>query len=152
MAKQDISIWKKMPFVKLLLPLMAGIAIQWYLQVSMLFWLCVLTGSVIGYISFFFLPLFKRYKFASLSGLTIAFTVASIGATLVSVNDIRTDNGWFVKLSSNNSAFVVTLTENPVEKAKSFKANAVVDYVEDNGKKYSSSGKLILYFSKDSFP
>ena len=152
MAGPNISIWKKMPFIKLLLPLMAGIVIQWYLQLTLPLWLLIFTGSFIIYISFFFLPLFNRYKLSVLNGLTSSFIFASIGAVLVWSSDIRNNNQWFSKLTNKNSGFIVTLTENPVEKAKSFKANGLVNYTINNGKKYSSTGKLVLYFSKDSFP
>lgn len=141
-----------MPFVKLLIPLMAGIAIQWYLKTSILIWQLVFAASLVVYISFVFLPLFNKYRFSSLSGVTIAFTFTSVGALLVLINDVRRNDNWFFKLGADNSVFVVTLTENPVEKTKSLKANASVDYVVNNKKKYRSSGKLILYFSKGSFP
>ena len=141
-----------MPFVKLLLPLMAGIVIQWYLQLPLPLWQLIFIGSLIIYISFFFLPLFNRYKLSVLNGLTSSFIFASIGAVLVWSSDIRNNNQWFSKLTNKNSGFIVTLTENPVEKAKSFKANGLVNYTINNGKKYSSTGKLVLYFSKDSFP
>jgi competence protein ComEC len=152
MAATDISLWKKMPFVKLLLPLMAGIAIQWYLQLPLLLWKIVFGCAFFVYISFFYLSLFKRYKFAILNGLTGSFLFISIGAMLVWNNDARNVSHWFSKFAGSNSCFVVTLAENPVEKAKSFKANATVSYTITNSQQYSSSGKIILYFSKDSFP
>jgi len=123
MAGPNISIWKKMPFIKLLLPLMAGIVIQWYLQLTLPLWLLIFTGSFIIYISFFFLPLFNRYKLSAINGITSSFIFASIGAVLVWSSDIRNNNQWFSKPTNKNSGFIVTLTENPVEKAKSFKAN-----------------------------
>lgn len=141
-----------MPFVKLLLPLMAGITIQWYLQLALLLWQLVFVCSFITYISFFYLPLFKRYKLAILNGIAASFLFISIGAFLVWNNDIRNDNQWFSKFAGNNSSFTVTLAENPVEKAKSFKANATATYTTNDGHQYNSSGKIILYFSKDSFP
>ena len=131
---------------------MAGIIIQWYLRLPLPLWRFIFIGSLIIYMSFFFLPLFNRYKLSVLNGLTSSFIFASIGAVLVWSSDIRNNNQWFSKLTNKNSGFIVTLTENPVEKAKSFKANGLVNYTINNGKKYSSTGKLVLYFSKDSFP
>ena len=131
---------------------MAGIAIQWYLQLPLLVWQIVFVCPLIIYIFFFYLPLFKRYKLALLNGLTASFLFMSVGAILAWNNDIRNDDQWFSKFIGNNPSFIVNLAENPIEKTKSFKANANVRYTINDGKQYNSSGKLILYFSKDSFP
>ncbi|MBS1607379.1 MAG: ComEC/Rec2 family competence protein [Bacteroidetes bacterium] len=141
-----------MPFVKLLLPLMAGIGVQWYLQFPTILWQCFFAAVFLVYSAFFFLPLFTRQKYASSGGIVIAVLFISIGAILVSVHDVRQNNNWFSQLSGNNSTFILTLAENPVEKAKSFKATASVNYVIEHQEKHATSGKLILYFSKDSFP
>ncbi|MBS1577331.1 MAG: ComEC/Rec2 family competence protein [Bacteroidetes bacterium] len=152
MHERNMFFWKKMPFVKLLLPLMAGIGVQWYLQFPTILWQCFFAAVFLVYSAFFFLPLFTRQKYASSGGIVIAVLFISIGAILVSVHDVRQNNNWFSQLSGNNSTFILTLAENPVEKAKSFKATASVNYVIKHQEKHATSGKLILYFSKDSFP
>ncbi|RYG41617.1 MAG: ComEC family competence protein, partial [Chitinophagaceae bacterium] len=43
-----------------------------------------------------------------------------------------------------------TLDETVIEKNKSYKANAVISSVIDNGKPSAAKGKIILYFQKDS--
>ncbi|MBL7763447.1 MAG: ComEC/Rec2 family competence protein, partial [Chitinophagaceae bacterium] len=42
--------------------------------------------------------------------------------------------------------------ENPIQKTKSYKAEAEINYITENGKLINKKGRLILYFSIDSFP
>src|SRR5258706_3601434 len=159
MPYRDIPLWKKMPFVKLLIPFMAGIIIQWYFRLPLIVWQTIFFSSLSLFISFFSLPFFTRYKLATLNGLTILFIFTAFGAMLVWYNDIRNHDNWFEKFTKNNISFIITLEENPIEKTKSFKANAIVDYIIENdnanGANHANdandtNGKIILYFAKDS--
>ena len=150
MYNLTVSLWKKAPFVKLLIPFIAGIIIQWYFQRSPIIWQFIFASSFILFISFFFLPFFSRYKLAVLNGLFVTIIFAAAGAILLSQNDIRNSSKWFEKFIQNKPSFVVTLGENPVEKAKSYKATAEVNYVIENRQEHTAAGKIILYFAKDS--
>ncbi len=49
-------------------------------------------------------------------------------------------------------ALVVTVDEPPVEKTRSVKANALVNYLLRDGRSFPVKGKIILYFKKESLP
>lgn len=144
----SIPIWKKSPFLRLLLPLMAGIILQWYGQLPVLSCWYVLGLSFIGFVTFFFIPYFKRYKLIFLSGIFATTLFLSLGALLIWHRDIRHDENWFGNNYHANVGLVATMEEPLVEKTKSFKANATVNFILENEKKIPVHGKIILYFKR----
>lgn len=145
----SIPIWKKSPFLRLLLPLMAGIILQWYGQLPVLSCWYVFGLSFIGFVTFFFIPYFKRYKLIFLSGIFATTLFLSLGALLIWHRDIRHDENWFGNNYHANVGLVATMEEPLVEKTKSFKANATVNFILENEKKIPVHGKIILYFKKE---
>ncbi|MES1214583.1 MAG: ComEC/Rec2 family competence protein [Bacteroidota bacterium] len=150
MSVQEVSFWKRAPFARLFIPLVIGILIQWYLQLSLFLWQLIFISGLVSFICFFFLPFFNRYKFAALNGILVTAIFIATGGILVQHNDIRNQSEWFGKSYRNENALLVTLDENLVEKTKSFKANAEVNYLLQEGQSQQVTGKIILYFSKDS--
>src|SRR6187399_1550034 len=150
MSLPVIHVWKKAPFIRFLLPLIAGIVLQWNLQIqSGILWitLCI---SAIATILFFFIPFFERYKLFALSGLAITVLFIALGGLLSWYKNIQHDKNWFGKSYKNENALIVTLIENPVEKTRSYKANASVDHILQNDSCIKTNGTIILYFKKDS--
>ena len=150
MSLPVIHVWKKAPFIRFLLPLIAGIVLQWNLQIEPgILWI-TLAISAIATILFFFIPFFERYKLSALSGLAITVLFIAIGGLLSWYKNIQHDKNWFGKKYKNENALIVTLIENPVEKTKSYKANASVDHILQNDSCIKTKGTIILYFKKDS--
>lgn len=145
-----VHFWKRTPFIRILPPLMAGIVIQWYWPVSLTA-LWVLPGfSIFVISSWFFIPFFQRYKSAWLSGISISFLFISLGALLTAFNDIRHNKKWFGNYYTDNTTVIVSLDEPLVEKTKSLKANASVNYIFKDGNAIKVKGKIIVYFKIDS--
>lgn len=142
--------WKKAPFVRFLLPLIAGIFLQWEFQFPVLIWWYVLSICVTGLIIFFFIPFLKRFRLSLLSGIIIGILFLAIGALLVWHKDIRHNKQWLGNFYKENQTLVATLDEPPVEKTKSVKADATVNALIDDGKKIPVKGKIIIYFKNDS--
>lgn len=150
MSLPVIHVWKKAPFIRLLLPLIAGIGLQWHLQISPgVLWtlLCISSTTII---TFFLIPFFERYKLSSVSGLAITLLFIAVGGLLSWYKNIQHDEKWFGKKYKDDDTLMVTLIENPVEKTKSYKANASVDYILQNDSCTKTKGTIILYFKKDS--
>jgi competence protein ComEC len=150
MSSPVIHIWKNAPFIRFLIPLMAGIILQWHLQIQLIvLWIvCGITLTILA--SFFVLPFFQRYKLSAINGLAITILFISVGGLLAWYKDIRHDKNWFGSNYSNQVALVLTLQENPVEKTKSYKANASVDFILKDDTSIKTNGSLIIYFKKDS--
>lgn len=149
MAFYQIPFWKRSPFLRLLFPLMAGIILQWYLQLSSKIWWYVLVLSSLAFILFFLLPVFKRFRLSLLSGISGGLIFLSLGILLTGYHNIKNDRGWFGKTYFPKDRLVISLDEPLVEKNKSFKANASVKFLLHNDNIITVKGKIILYFKKD---
>jgi competence protein ComEC len=142
--------WKKTPFLKLFLALTAGIILQWQLQLGNNFWWLLVGINSFLLIAFFFLPLFKKFRFRFISGLLIMGILLSIGALLTYYKDIRNNSNWIGNHYNPKDKLVLTIAEPPVEKIKSYKADAVTTAVIHGDSIIPVTGKIILYFQKDS--
>ena len=152
MPYSPVAFWKKAPFIRLLIPLIIGIIIQWYLQIPVLTWIIILSTVTLITISYSLLPFLKRLRLAGLNGVSINAIFIAAGAILTWQHDIRNQTEWFGNSINQGQKMIVTLAENPIQKTKSYKAEAEINYIIEKGKPLNKKGRLILYFSIDSFP
>ena len=142
--------WKKAPFLKILPAFITGILLQWYLQPPLqLAWLLLCTGALL-LLLFSYIPLFNRYQLRVLSGVATGILCCALGAILLSGQDIRKSGNWFGQIYQPGEALLVALDEPPVEKERSWKAEARVLCILRGEKQISVKGRLLLYFGKDS--
>lgn len=146
-----IPIWKKAPFIRLLLPLIAGIILQWYLQFSLIVIVSALICYSIAYCLFWLLPIALRFKVQALQGIIIQLLIITLGAWLTWQKDVRHHDNWYGNYYKEDNFLIVRINEPLVEKNKSFKADGYVETVVQDGKAIAAEGKLLLYFSKNSF-
>jgi len=146
----SIPFWKKFPFVRLLLPLIAGIILQWYLQTPVILIVTALASFIISLLLFLLLPISLRFKLQPLQGSIIHLVLFSFGALLCLQKDMRHNDAWYGKYYRQGDHLKVRIEEPLVEKARSYKAEGYVETVIKNGRSISCKGKLLLYFSKDS--
>ncbi|MDQ6903157.1 MAG: ComEC family competence protein [Bacteroidota bacterium] len=151
MAKAyKIFIWKKAPFLRLLLPVIAGIALQFYLAFPFGLILYESIAVAIIYTAFLFLPLAYRYKFQAIGGVLINILLILYGIFLTYNKDIRNHKEWYGNKNDSSAYVIATITEPPVEKNKSIKALVNVESISKEDSIYSTTGKLLIYFEKDS--
>lgn len=140
----------KAPFLKLLIPFAAGILIQSILKASLL--AAIIAGgiSLSGFLIFALLPAYQKLKYSWAKALFISLLMFSLGMLLFLLKDVRLSKNWFGHQYKNNDILSVSLTEKPVEKENSYKAEALVSAVIDSSASQQTSGKIIIYFKKDS--
>ncbi len=151
MAKTyKIHIWKTTPFLRLLIPLIAGIIFQYYFAFS--FYEIVIPGIIlIGLTIFFkFLPLVYRFKLAALQGIFITLLIVCAGMLLTKHKDIRNEKKWYGNYFDSSSFLIATIKEPCVENAKSYKALAVIEFIVNNDTVNAATGDVLLYLAKDS--
>lgn len=142
--------WKQSPFIRLLLPLTAGILLQWYLQFSLVVIVMALASFSISFLLFLLLPISLRFKFQPLQGLIIHLLLVGFGLLLTWQKDIRHDNNWYGSFYKEGDYLVVRIDEPLVEKTRSFKADGYIESLIHEGESIPCKGKVLLYFSKDS--
>jgi len=145
-----IFIWKKAPFLRLLIPVILGIIFQYYLKTGIRVISSFAVFFFIACIVFSLLPEVIRFRFRSIQGIIFSLFLAVFGSLITWQKDARNQAHWYGKYCQEQSFMVATIDEPPVGKPKSFKAVAVAESVINNGKQHPASGKFLIYFDKDS--
>lgn len=142
--------WSKVPFVRLLAALIAGIIVQWHFQASGTVLLTLFVIALAGMLIYFIIPLKTKYRFGYVNGIIINLLFGLMGALLVYVHDIRHNQAWIGHNYQDSSFVSVTLQEPLVEKINSFKAEASIATIYTGSGFEERKGKLVIYFKKDS--
>jgi competence protein ComEC len=152
MPKRNYSkpIYKTIPVLRLLLPLIAGILLQFHLNIAQLpFYITGVVGLII-FLVYQLLSTAKRFALQWLSGLAITLVFVAVGGIMSFVKNIEHNPQWIGKYYQPKLPVKLTLQEPIVEKQKSFKALAKAEAILVNGKWKEVSGDILLYFRKDS--
>ncbi|MGG9971064.1 ComEC/Rec2 family competence protein [Ferruginibacter sp. SUN002] len=150
MKRLNIPIWKTAPFLRLLLPFIAGILLEWYLQIPLTIICISIVCFTTAYLLFYFLPIGVRFKLQSLQGLLLNLILINFGLFITWQKDIRHTNNWYGQNYHDSDYLVVCINEPIVEKTKSYKADGYIESMIRSDSVIKGKGKLLLYFSKDS--
>lgn len=150
MLSTKVPIWKKAPFLRLVLPLIFGILLQFYFQFEITPIIFAGVSFTIALLLFTLLPLVLRFKLQTLQGIIINLLVVVLGLLVTYQKDIRHQQNWFGNFYHNGNYLKLTINEPPLEKNKSFKADALVTNVITNNTIEPVTGKIVVYFIKDS--
>ena len=142
--------WKTAPFFRLLLPFMTGILLQWNINFHPAYIITSFCCFFLASLLIYFLPLAIRYLLRQINGIFIHCMIVFIAMIITWYNDPRHQPNWYGRYE--NDGFFVTRIEEPLTpKANSYKALGIVK--GNISKDHSvASGKILLYFSKDSAP
>lgn len=147
---KHIYIWKRAPFVRLLMPIVAGIVFQFYLNLPISLIATIASVLLLLSVSFSFFSEAFRFRFRPMNGIFIALFLTSFGACLTWQKDMRNHQNWYGKFTNSGSYIVATINEPTVEKAKSIKAVALAESVINKGIRINTAGRFLIYFNKDS--
>ncbi|MCO5240075.1 MAG: ComEC family competence protein [Chitinophagaceae bacterium] len=145
-----IPIWKKAPFIRLLIPLIAGIILEWYdllsrYSIYFLSGICILLLLLAlvlrGYV-------FYLHKW--LFGIVLIMLIMLLGITITHFKNITRQQDWFGHFYKSGTAVVAVLSEPLSEKAKSYKARADVYGLIKGDSLFQTKGSIIMYIEKDS--
>ena len=146
----QIYIWKKAPFLRLVLPFIVGIILQYYCRLSFLSVLLILLTFGLLFLSFHLFKDFYKFKTSFLRGIILSGLIAALGMWVTYQKDIKNHQNWYGNKVDSVSTFTVWINEPPVEKAKSYKASVRVESMSVKDSAQNATGEFIIYFSKDS--
>ncbi|MCU0321256.1 MAG: ComEC family competence protein [Chitinophagaceae bacterium] len=148
--KYNKPIYKTIPIFRLLLPLIAGILLQYHLTISItpFYGLGVLGIVLLGIYQL--LSITKKFANSWLSGIAILLIFLSLGGIISFQKNIEHRSSWIGKYYQQGLAVKVTLQEQIVVKPKSYKALAKANAVLINGTWQPIEGDVLLYFKKNS--
>ncbi|MEO8721124.1 MAG: ComEC/Rec2 family competence protein [Ginsengibacter sp.] len=144
-----IFIWKKAPFLRLLLPVIVGIILQFYFKIQIVSILVLAVLSVVAFLLSVFLSEAIRFRYKIIQGILISLLLVAFGALITWQKDIRNQSSWYGKHTDSGSYLIATIDEPPVEKAKSLKALASVELVINKESQQKTTGKILFYFAKN---
>ncbi|CAL1520912.1 ComEC/Rec2 family competence protein [Chitinophaga sp. MM2321] len=142
--------WKRVPFLRLIVPLMAGITAQLYLSFSLVMLLTVITLMMAGGLLFRFLPVRYRFAQAHLAGILLFAGMFCAGSLLLYSADLRHQKGYFAPVMNNSSRLLLRIAAPLEEKPRSLKTTATVIALSKGGHIVPVKGHLLVYFSRDS--
>jgi len=145
----SIPVWKTAPFIRLLLPFIAGIMLQWYIGFSLTAIVIAIACFTIAFFLFRLFPLSLRFKWKTLQGFILNALLLSVGVGVTWQKDIRHHTGWFGNYYHDSDHLVLRIDEPLVEKTKSWKAVGTVESIIQHDSAIACEGKILLYFSKD---
>lgn len=146
----SVYIWKKAPFFRLLISLITGIVIGYYLPMKIDSWAIITAIFIICFLLFRFSSETFRFRFRFVQGIIIKAFFVMLGIGLVWLQDVRHHQSWYGNKLSDSDILTVRLLEPPQTKLKSVKVLAQIISVEKMDSSIPASGKVLLYFSKDS--
>ncbi|MFZ1529499.1 MAG: ComEC/Rec2 family competence protein [Ferruginibacter sp.] len=144
----QLPVWKPAPFVRLLLPLIAGILLQWYIGFGLRFILITNICYGLAFLLFQFLSITLRFRLKYMQGILLNFFILSLALLLTyRANSSRCSN-WYGNLMTDSSKLLLRINEPLTAKDKSYKTTAEVEAIVNTGTVKIATGKLLLYFSK----
>lgn len=152
MRRYGKKYWRSAPFVRLLIPVIAGILLGRYLPVPFaLLWVTGLAALLL-LLLFRFLSLATQYRLRWVTGLLFNLLLICLGASRTYLQDIRYQPNWIGHHLQQTNSILVTLQETPVAKANSYKALAKAEWIHTQKGWQPVQGNLLLYFRKNRLP
>lgn len=146
-----MKIWHQYPFIRLIIPFILGIYIAIYVDQSIHIPLVVLMGIFLSY--FFVIFLIKKkihYRYRWVPGVLIYLFLLLVGYELTILRNPKFDSSNILHIADKSNFFLIRVTEPISERQHSFKIVAKSIGFKDSLQWKNCSGKLLLYFEKDS--
>ena len=150
MPKYGKQFWRSAPFIRLLIPLLTGIVLSYYLSINFTTTLTTAVVSIIVLILFRFVSSKHRYKLRWINGLSLNILIISAGTALMYFQNIEHDTKWIGHYADKTKLIMVTLQEPLIAKTNSYKAMAKLESALVNSEWEMVKGNVLLYFKKDS--
>ncbi|MES2004502.1 MAG: ComEC/Rec2 family competence protein [Bacteroidota bacterium] len=150
MRRYGIEFWRAAPFIRLLIPLIAGIVLGQYGKPPLPYLGIIVAICMSGIVSFRFLPASHKYKWRWVNGGCFTLFIICGGSMLMHHRNITYQNNWVGNYITQSAAISLRLQEPLVEKPNSYKALASVTSVYHNQQWRPAKGNVLLYFRKDS--
>lgn len=145
-----IPIWKNIPFLRLLVPLAAGIICSWYFSLHWTIGIYLLVAAIPFLLFYMFSNEQQKFRYSWLPGVGISFSMLGFAVLLTWLKQLPHQQQWVGHLYKPGDVVQLRLLEPLSEKQKTYKALAEISTIESNQKTIKVNGNIILYFQKDS--
>jgi competence protein ComEC len=146
MPRKVNYIFKQAPFLRLLIPLIAGMVGQWYSDTPIIIAWVIVGFSIAAVWLVGYMPLHQKWKWQQMLGLCVHLALIAVGAVVTSYNN---KNSGLLHPPSN-ATWLATLQETPVEKTNVYKVSASIEQLIGVDTLVRHNGYIVMYFQKDS--
>ena len=129
-----ISLFKRIPVLRFLVPLMVGIICQFYYQITLTTAIIAISFSMVLLCSYLLLNHANKFRFIWVNGIAITLLFFGVGNAVSFIKNSQHYPLYVGNYYTAGSPVIVTLQEPLVTKPKSYKALANIDAVLVNGK------------------
>lgn len=147
-----LPIWKEVPFLRIILPLIAGIIIQDSCSYSITICCYLFILSLLLILLIAFLPLTKRFYFRHSKGICLFVSLLCTGILITSLQQPPLQKKWIGQFNNMGAVICVDVSSAPVEKEKSYKVTGIVVRMLLDSSEIETSDKVTLYIEKDTVP
>ncbi len=142
-------IWKEAPFLRLLIPFASGIFLQPKLNLPPHLVLTILLLFAVCFLLLHLSRPYFKFKYNWITGTFVHLILLGLGYLFCSGVDGTMRKDSSINVYSPGQVVQLTLQEPLIEKSKSYKATAFIDYVSSKDSLVKAIGKVNIYFSKD---
>jgi competence protein ComEC len=143
-------IWKEAPFIRLIIPFIVGIVCEWYWPLNVFSMWLLLAACVIALWLFSLKRLSHQYHAQWWNGVWIHTILFTTGFLLFFYKDVQHKPACISNRYIAGNAVQVTIEEPLCEKKQTFKTVASVQWIFTDHSVQPVTGKILLYFPKDS--
>jgi competence protein ComEC len=145
MSHDVFPVWKETPFLRLTLPLMLGILIQWNIQLWIWIGWMVFLIILLLFLRFSINDPFVQFKYYCIYGVFVNLLVVCLGILLCARQDYRNRAACILNSYAQGDWVIARLVDDPIEKSHSYKTLATVKYIRKNGEWLSVEGSIFIY-------
>lgn len=150
MKKFDLPFWKDAPFIRILLPFVAGIAMSYYCAVPSIAMIVCGVLSVAGLVAFSGIKLHWQHQYGLVRGLLFNTLIGCFGACVAKDKNPFRYKGSIERYRTGPLVYVASLGEPPLEKKSSWKSLSSLTSLQSPVGVIDGGTNIILYFKKDS--
>ncbi len=142
------SPWKTAPFLRLLLPLISGLLLEYHVPFRIIFLLSVFSISVIILIFCHYIPFQIKFRTLWIHGIAVQVSFVSLGSIVMHLHQDKPliESEYF---TSDKNYLIIHVISDPVQKRSSYKCLAIVECIVKNQNCYYQNEKVLVYFNND---
>ncbi|HEX2532511.1 MAG TPA: ComEC/Rec2 family competence protein [Chitinophagaceae bacterium] len=144
-------LWSRLPFLRLLPPLVAGILLQQWLHLPERTGAVTVGLAFSGIMLYAFLSVHRKYRWAPLCGGLLLLLTAALGSWRLAALSLPQQQHW-IGHRPPGTPLIVRLLEEPLEKGATWKATAEAEWALEGRELVPARGRLLLYFAKGPRP
>jgi len=149
------SIFSEVPFLKLVLPLVAGVVLQLAIGDSFRpLVACTITGAAVLVLGAYLVAYSKlnikaQFRFKATEGISMVLALGCVGYLLTQMYAPVNYRTHFSNYTGNHAFYIATIQQPVREKEKIVAAVAEVSVVKSDGQLHATQGEVLLNFVKD---